>query len=199
MHRHRRDRLPGGAGLALIPAAAFAVHQLRYQLAYGSKAGAVLSAQGHAYLHSLVPWLVLLLGVGLSSYLRRIAHARNTGDAGAFTAHSMPLLWGTTSFGLVMLYAIQESLEELFATGHPTGFAGIFGHGGWWALPAACVAAVVVVAVLRLGRSILRVLGALGRRRRWVFAAELRLPSFDLPLASAPLALRAAGRAPPLA
>ena len=44
---HRRLRaVLAGRGFMLFPAAAFAVHQLRYQLAYGSRTGAALSAQG---------------------------------------------------------------------------------------------------------------------------------------------------------
>src|SRR5207253_1908986 len=54
----------GGRGFLLLPAAAFAVHQLRYSLAYGSRANQVLAMQGHSYLNSLAPWLVLLLGLG---------------------------------------------------------------------------------------------------------------------------------------
>ena len=47
----------------LLPAAAFAVHQLRYELGYGSRSGAALAAQGHGYQNSLAPWVVLLLAV----------------------------------------------------------------------------------------------------------------------------------------
>ena len=47
--------------LALVPAGAFAVHQLRYLLAYGHRAGNELAAQGHSYLDSIVPWIVLLV------------------------------------------------------------------------------------------------------------------------------------------
>ena len=50
------------APAALMPAGAFAVHQLRYWLAFGSHAGVELAAQGHSYLHSVVPWIVLLIG-----------------------------------------------------------------------------------------------------------------------------------------
>src|SRR5437016_5976367 len=52
---------PGG--LLLIPAAALVVHQARYSLTYGPRTSAELAVQGHAYLHSLVPWTVLALGV----------------------------------------------------------------------------------------------------------------------------------------
>src|SRR2546427_605327 len=74
---------PGG--LLLIPAAALVVHQARYSLTYGPRASAELAAQGHAYLHSLVPWTVLALGIGASVFVRRVARAVRTGSTGTFT------------------------------------------------------------------------------------------------------------------
>jgi len=50
----RGARLRGVGPVVLMPAAAFAVHQLRYYLAYGSAAGAELQRTGHSYLHSVV-------------------------------------------------------------------------------------------------------------------------------------------------
>jgi hypothetical protein len=61
--------------LPLVPAAAFAVHQLRYWLAFGGGAGVQLQQQGHAYMHSLVPWIVLALALALGTFLRLIARA----------------------------------------------------------------------------------------------------------------------------
>src|SRR5438067_13612814 len=63
------------APLALMPAAAFAVHQLRYWLAFGGHAGAQLQAQGHAYLHSLVPWIVLPIAIAVGGFLRALGRA----------------------------------------------------------------------------------------------------------------------------
>src|SRR4051794_38606200 len=73
-HRRVTSVLPG-RGLVLLPAAAFAVHQLRYTFAYGAHADGVLAAQGHSYLSSLAPWLVLLLCLGAGSFLVRVARA----------------------------------------------------------------------------------------------------------------------------
>ena len=42
-------------------------------------------------------------------------------------------LWLAGWAALVLIYATQETLEALLATGHPAGVAGVFGHGGWWA------------------------------------------------------------------
>src|ERR1700722_16183189 len=64
-----------GRGFMLFPAAAFAVHQLRYELAYGSRAGAALSAQGHGYLTSLAPWVAVLVALALGSFLARLPRA----------------------------------------------------------------------------------------------------------------------------
>ena len=55
----RRVMIPSLARVALVPAAALAVHQLRYWLAFGSNASSELARQGHSYLHSVVPWIVL--------------------------------------------------------------------------------------------------------------------------------------------
>jgi hypothetical protein len=191
-----RGRLP--AGLLAMPAAAFAVHQLRYSLAYGTHAKAQLAAQGHTYLHSLVPWLVVTLAVGLSTFIRRAARALRTGETGAFTRRSWATLWAATAGGLLAIYAVQESLETFFASGHPTGVGGVVGHGGWWAMPVAAVVSFLVVAALRLGRSIVRAAGLLAPRR-YRFAVAPHVVPHDLVLVPPrPLARSAAGRAPPL-
>jgi hypothetical protein len=193
--RSMRGRLP--AGLLAMPAAAFAVHQLRYGLAYGSHARAALAAQGHAYLHSLVPWLVVTLAVGLARFVRRAAQALRTGDAGTSMCTSFAMLWAVTFGGLLGIYAVQESLEEYFASGHPTGMAGVFGHGGWWSLPAAALVSVIVVAALRLGRSIVQAAGRLAPRRYHFPVIRQIVPNGLVFVPARPLTRSAAGRAPP--
>jgi len=195
--RLQRGGLPSGAGLLLIPAAALVVHQLRFWLTYGSAADAQLTASGHSYQTSLVPWVVLTLGIGLSSFLRRAAHAVRSGETGSFVRLSPARLWAVTTVGLVAIYTVQESLEELYASGHPTGFSGIFGHGGWWAIPSAAAVAIAVVALLRLGRAVLRLAGRAGARRPRFGRALPTFPAIVLLVAPAPLARAAAGRAPP--
>jgi hypothetical protein len=192
-----RGRAPDGSGLLLVPAAAFVVHQLRYTLAYGARAGSELSAQGHSYLHSLIPWLVLALGVGLSAFVRRAAQAYRTGETGTFGRHSAVVLWGVTAAGLIAIYAVQESLEELLASGHPTGMGGIIGHGGWWAIPASALVAVFVVAMLQLGRSIIRAVASFAPRRPHAFSFLAPHPVSVALVPARPLARAAAGRAPP--
>jgi hypothetical protein len=193
-----RRRAPHGSGLLLVPAAAFVVHQLRYTLAYGSHANEELAAQGHSYLNSLVPWFVLALGVGLALFVRRVARVVRGYDAGRVSRRSGFALWLGTWAGLVAIYAVQESLEALLASGHPGGVGGVLGHGGWWAVPVAAVVALGVLALLRVARVVLR---AVARRApsAWAHAPALRLPAGVAAALVSPLARAAAGRAPPLA
>src|SRR5215212_1996623 len=67
-------------------------------------------------------------GVWASARLRRIAPAA----AGALFA----------------IYSVQEFLEGLVAPGHPDGFAGIYGHGGWTAVVFAGAIGLIVAALL---------------------------------------------------
>ena len=119
----------------MLPPAALAVHQLRYYLAYGSAAGAELQRTGHSYLHSVVPWIVLLVALVCGGFLvalgRAVAGHRSVPRFWA----SLLGLWLACSACLVAIFVTQEFLEGLFATGHPTGLVGIFGFGGWWSIP----------------------------------------------------------------
>ena len=123
--------------------AAFGVHQLRFLLAFGSGTGVELRETGHSYLHSLVPWIMLLVGLSVGAFLWSLgqAIAGNRSVTAKQSASRMGLsflaLWAACAFCLVAIYATQEFLEGLFATGHPTGIEGIFGFGGLWAIPSA--------------------------------------------------------------
>lgn len=180
-------------GLLVVPAAALVVHQARYSLAYGARANSELSAQGHSYLHSVVPWAVLALGLAATSWLRKVALAYRSGTTGARIA---PLrLWAVTTATLVAVYAVQETLEGFVASGHPAGVGGVVGQGGWWALPVAALAAVAVVALLRLGEIVVRIAARVPARS----TAE---PPFVFPGSAelVPVRIRArsaSGRAPP--
>lgn len=186
-----------GRGLVLLPAGALIVHQLRYLLTYGSQTSDQLGAQGHAYLGTLVPWLVILAAGTLGVFLTRLARAARFGSDGA-RLRPFLRLWASTWFGLVTIYALQEFLEGLFAEGHPTGIVGIFGHGGWWAVPVAASVACVIVALLRVGRALVQlVAGSRGWTRKRIVVDVRRSPATLSIVARAPLAYAAAGRAPP--
>ena len=149
-------RVAGFAHVALLPPAAFAVHQLRYWLAYGNRAGIELQRTGHSYLHSVVPWLILLLALTIGVFLRALgrAFARHTSPA-RFTL-SLTAMWLMCSAALVAIFACQEFLEGLFATGHPAGLNGIFGYGGGWSIPAALCVGLVLATVLHGARWLVR-------------------------------------------
>ena len=188
MHARRAS----GRGLVLLPAGAFVVHQLRYSLAYGPQAGTQLSSQGHAYLGSLVPWLVLATAGAFGAKLARIAMTRRARCVPPFIA-----VWASSALALVAIYAGQEALEGTFAQGHPGGFAGVFGHGGWWSLPVAALVALTVALLVRVGAELER---AVARARTVSFDAlqlHVRQPGAPQLVLARPLASRAAGRAPP--
>jgi hypothetical protein len=132
---------------ALLPPAAFAVHQLRYMLAYGAATGPELQRTGHSYLHSAVPWLIMLLALAAGGLLRGLGRAFARQTTAKRYSLSLVALWAACTGALVVIFASQELVEGMFAAGHPAGLSGIFGYGGWWALPAAaCIGLVLATA-----------------------------------------------------
>ena len=144
------------APLALMPAAAFAVHQLRYWLAFHGAAGIELQRQGHAYLHSLVPWIVLLIALAVGAFLRALGRALGGHCSLPRYTLSFAVLWVVCAACLLAVYTCQEFLEGTFVTGHPAGLVGIFGYGGWWAVPAAMGVGLVLAAAFAGARWVLR-------------------------------------------
>src|SRR5688500_3023461 len=98
-----------GRGFLLLPAAALVVHELRYRLAHGEEAGAVLAAEGHGYLTSLAPWAALLLALALGAFLVRVACSA-AGETNASPCRSFAGLWALASGSLVAIYVSQELL-----------------------------------------------------------------------------------------
>jgi hypothetical protein len=185
-----------------MPAAALAVHELRFRLAYGAGAPHVLAAQGHGYLASLAPWIVLVAALSVGVSLGRLATRwAGGGTAHAPTRHPALRVWLLATFVLVAIYTGQELLEGAFASGHAAGPAGVFGGGGVWALPAALAVGGVLALALRVEQAA-QTLGAPVLARVRPCVARLRvLASAPAPFvpAAAPLASAAAGRAPPAA
>jgi hypothetical protein len=185
---------------ALMPVAALIVHQLRYMLAFGGHAGVQLSRQGHAYLHSLVPWIVLLIGVAMGAFLWALGRALGGQRTRSRYTLSLAGLWIVCAGFLVAIYVAQELLEGLLATGHPVGLAGIFGYGGWWAVPAALCVGLVLATTYHGARW---VLDEVAQRRRSCanYPVARRAPSprwRDAALPRlAPLAEGWSGRGPP--
>jgi hypothetical protein len=200
----RSDRsalIRGVARVALLPPAAFAVHQLRYMLAFGAGAGVELQRQGHSYLHSLVPWFVLLIALVAGGFLRSLGRAFAGQTSLSRFSLSFSALWLVCSAALVAIYAGQELLEGFVATGHPAGLIGVFGYGGWWSIPVALCVGLVLAAVFHGARW---VLDAVGRRycdrpalRNDAVTAIVKTHNALLPR-FAPLIGGWSGRGPPL-
>jgi hypothetical protein len=181
-----------------VPVAALGVHQLRFALAYGADGSRQLTETGHSYLHSLAPWIVLVCALGVGGFLHRLSLAWRRGEADGARRHSTLRLWLVASAALILIYAGQEALEGLLSTGHAGGLAGIFGDGGWWAVPASAALGGVLAILVRGGRAALSFVARL-RTRSAARRAPLGPPrpaAVFLPSVS-PLALCAPERAPP--
>jgi len=196
---------PALRGAALMPAAALLVHQLRYELAFGADAPRALAQQGHAYLSSLTPWIVLLAALALGACLGSLVQRWARGDVAAVDRRTRSAdgvrVWLLASAGLVAIFAGQELLEGWFAGGHATGLAAVLGGGGWWALPAALAVGGLLALVLRAGVAVEEGLAELAPLRLRLLTAAREAPRLrpvaPLLAEAAPLARAAAGRAPP--
>ncbi len=188
------------APVALMPAAAFAVHQLRYWLAFGSYAGAELEQQGHSYLHSVVPWIVCLIAVSVGGFLRALGRAFGGKRPVRQRTLSFAGLWLLCAISLVAIYTCQELLEGLFATGHPGGLVGVFGSGGGWSVPAAAVVGLVLAAIFYGARRVLHEVAERHREDRGAVAtppAQTWCPSDPFVSAPTPLVAGWSDRGPP--
>jgi len=178
---------------ALIALGACAVHQLRYLAGYGDGAGAALGAQGHAYLETVLPFLLVVatsatLGSLAVTALARPAFAARRGAG-----------WAYCTLALLTIFVVQESAEGLLSAGHPAGLAALVGHGGWIALPiAALIGRMVAVLLGGLG-SIELALASPGARRiaRPIARLGHARPAVRVSLACAALAFGLARRPPP--
>lgn len=177
MVRDRRSALRGLAQAGVLPPAALAVHELRYLLAFGPNAGLELQRQGHSYLHSLGPWVAVAAALVAGAFLRALGRAFSGRTSVARLTISFATLWIACTACLMAIYIGQEFFEGLFATGHPAGWIGIFGYGGWWSIPAAACIGLVLAAVFHTADW---VLGEVSRRYGSVRPAPRRR------LASAP-------------
>jgi len=196
--RQRRTR---HLGVALFPLGAFAVHQLRYELAFGSDASRELADQGHAYLHELTPWIVLAVALGLGGLIARLARAWRNGEADRGDGRCVVMLWALASAGLFSIYVGQELLEGLLASGHPPGLTGVLADGGLWALPSSIAVGGLLVLTVAGGRALVARVARLRRESRRIAGArgsKLVVRPASVALARlTPLASAAAGRAPP--
>ena len=95
--------------VALLPPAAFAVHQLRYLLAYGSAAGIELQRTGHSYLHSIVPWIIVLIALAVGLFLRALGQRVRRPVLGPAVRRFVPGSLAVCAASLVAIYAARSS------------------------------------------------------------------------------------------
>jgi hypothetical protein len=193
-----------------MPAAVLTVHQLRYLLAFGDGTGQELEKEGHQYLSALAAPIAMSVAILVGLFVARLASAWREGGEGAGTgaAATRGSSWRgflrlalTTGGALLVLYSCQELLEGMLSSGHPGGFQGVFGDGGWWAVPLSLACGLVIAGALRGARAAIRWAAARHRAPKASYgrpAPVLRPRRLALPR-PVPLAGAAAGRAPPLA
>jgi hypothetical protein len=183
--------------LLLLAAGSFAVHELRYLLAYHHRSERELALQGHAYLGVLAPVLGVLLVAALLRFAWRLLVGAR-GSTGAVAVPAFPRLWPAASACLAATYCVQEWLEGELYSGHPAGISGVFGHGGWTALLLALAVGAALALALR-GAATAATRGGPGGR--WLAPAPSTLFAVESPSPPLrrlpPLACSLAARGPP--
>jgi hypothetical protein len=179
---------------AILALGAFALHQLRYLIAFGGSSSEELARQGHGY---MADWLPILGAFVLSALIGTLIRGR----LGArLVRASLPRRAAIFAAALLAIFVTQESLEGLMAAGHPGGAAAVIASDGWLAIPLALalgfVAALLANALERIEVAIAarRTIPVLPRAPRDTGCAR-RAPS--LPHALDSLAFGLARRPPP--
>jgi hypothetical protein len=177
---------------AILAVGAFALHQLRYALAFGASSSA---EHGHGYVTDLLaPIAVLVLAAAIATLIR--------GTEGASPARA-PLGRRTLVFSLALLaiFAGQESLEGFMTAGQPAGPATLLLNGGWLALPLALAIGALAALLARALEVVERAIAVSHAERpklsRPPVVRGRALPARGIRLASAPLAFGLARRPPP--
>jgi hypothetical protein len=193
----QRSKLRAGA---LIAAAALALHELRYLVGYGDRAGQAIAEQGHSYLPAagaLVALALALAGVQLAAMLAGALRGPADERRPPFS-----LVWALASAALLAIYAGQELTEGLLAAGHPAGLDAVAANGGLVAVPLALGFGLLVAIGLRGARA---AIAAVEERRRAAMprpgrrAAPVHPAPAPLLAPMSPIARNLAGRAPPAA
>jgi hypothetical protein len=154
--------------VTLLAAGAVALHQLRFVLGYGRNASEVLALEGHSYLPFAEALVAVVLAAACVWFVGSLALAHR-GRPVESSGHPFGSLWAYASAALIAVYVLQEGFEGTFSPGHPAGLAGIFGHGGWTALPLAVAIGALIALVLE------------GARRALVFVSPRDRPALPRP------------------
>jgi hypothetical protein len=180
---------------AILALGAFAVHQLRYLIAFGGSASAELAQHGHGYMTDLLPALAVLVLAGALTTLIR-------GTEGASPSQgSLVGRMALFASALFIVYACQESFEGMLSAGQPAGIADVV-NGSWIALPLSLVIGALAALLARALEQVEHVIALTHADRSRVRPPAVRgraFPARTPRLAAAPLAFGLARRPPPLA
>ena len=176
---------------AVFPLAALAVHEAFYRVVPAPSGHA---GRTHDYIPLLEPAAGVVAALVVAALVARLVRAWRYGEARepGFCALR---LWAAASLGLLAVFAVQESLEAVLSGVHPLAL----GHGGYVVVPLAAAAGALLTLFLRGARAAAVALARRGARPP--AAVRQTVPPRRRPAAArprlAPLALSAAGRAPP--
>jgi hypothetical protein len=184
----------------LMPAAALAVHQLRYYATFGDAANQQLALSGHAYLTPASDAAAFLAALAAGLLLVELAGVWGKSSGTAARPPRTLRVWLAATIALIVIYTVQETFEGLLASGHPVGTAAVLANGGWTAFLFAAVAGIGVAFALRAADALIGMVATGGRRirRRWgprILLTPVESESQTWRLE--PLAGLAARRAPP--
>jgi hypothetical protein len=180
---------------SILAIGAFALHQLRYLIAFGGSASAELAQEGHRYMSDLLPAVSVLVLAGIVATLIR-------GTEGAAPSR-VPLARRIAVFAgaLLAIYLGQELIEGLIASGHASGLAPVLAGGGWIALPLAVTIGAMAALLAHVLEGVERVIAVIHAERplraRPPAVRGRALPARGISLLSAPLAFGLARRPPP--
>ncbi len=184
---------PRAQSASLIAVGAFAVHQLRYLLAYGGRSDDELTRQGHDYLAHAVP---LLLGLLLAALMARVVRATISGRAPSSQRRAKATSYAV---GIAAVFCCQELMEGALFAGHAAGLAAIFSAGGWAALPLAALFGALAALIDRGMEAIETLVAPPGTPEKRTPLLAMKAPEDPLVSARrlAPLAFGLARRPPP--
>jgi hypothetical protein len=178
--------------LALLAAAALALHELRYEIAPQAHEAR------HGYLSWVTPIVATLVALGAGAYVLALARAREAkGPVSAVPPARFAALWPAASIALAAMYGVQELVEGVLAAGHAAGAAAAVAHGGWVGFLLAPALGALVAVLLRGADAVLARV-ARGAPEHGFAAPPPGRPEASVFLALDPLARNLAGRGPPL-
>jgi hypothetical protein len=181
---------------AVLALGAFAVHQLRYLVAFGGNSSAELTRQGHGYMADALPVLAVF---GLSALLATVLRGRFGSQLSRGSLPRRAVLFAAV---MLAIFSGQEWLEGLLAAGHPSGVGAVLASGGWLALPLAlavgAVAALLIGALERVEVALSALVARPHARRRAPAVRGRAVASAQLNPLIASLAFGLARRPPPV-